>query len=112
MADNVDGKTNGAATGLGKEQTEHSGSGNLNQGEVVAEVVAGGRRGRRLALDSADPAGALAMTRAWLAERCAASRIESHTRTSRFVALYRRAGFARCVDGSHLQRRVDEQQGH
>eukprot|EP01043_Picozoa_sp_COSAG02_P019357 COSAG02_NODE_928_length_15853_cov_9.053574_10_plen_882_part_00 len=61
-------KPMGGATDRGAAQKKHSGSGNSEEeGNAVSERRGG--RTRKLALDSSDPTGALAMTRTWLAER-------------------------------------------
>jgi hypothetical protein len=60
-------KTNGA-TGQGTAQKEHSGSRSSKEERHTGNKPRRGRT-RRLAVDSSDPAGALAMTRSWLAER-------------------------------------------
>ena len=70
------------AADLCKDQKGHFRDGDSNQDKVDTETHSRRRRERRLALDSSDPAGALAMTRAWLTERCAingSGHFESYT---------------------------------
>lgn len=74
----MSGKPKGGTGGLGKGQKDRSGLGNLMKAGAGAVPRNAGRRGRRLALDHEDPAGALAMTRAWLVERCAAAETSSY----------------------------------
>lgn len=52
-----------------KDRIADGGAMQQDEGAPREECV---RRGRRLALDGSDSAGAFAMTRAWLVDRCAA----------------------------------------